>query len=54
MVSKLPLTIAPLPFAFPVMREMVQFHSARANDSGLKWLLNRILAQAAGLAHQQA
>ena len=54
MVTKLPLAIAPLPFAFPVMREMVQFHSARTHDSGLKWLLKRIQAQAAGLPRQKA
>ncbi|MBN4075595.1 MAG: LysR family transcriptional regulator [SAR86 cluster bacterium] len=33
-----PLKMAPLPFEFPLMRVMAQFHSARAGDQGLKWL----------------
>lgn len=33
-----PISIAPLPFEFPIMQEMVQFHSTRAEDEGLKWL----------------
>lgn len=46
MVKKLPLAIAPLPFEFPLMREMVQYHSARVEDSGMQWLLEALLAQA--------
>jgi LysR family nod box-dependent transcriptional activator len=34
----MPLKIAPLPMSLPVMREMVQFHSARTSDQGQKWL----------------
>ncbi len=49
MVKKLPLAIAPLPFAFPLMREIVQYHSARAEDRGMQWLLEVLLAQAAAL-----
>lgn len=49
MVKKLPLSMAPLPFDFPVMREMVQYHSSRVEDSGMQWLLEALLAQAAGL-----
>jgi len=46
MVKKLPLAIAPLPFEFPLMREMVQYHSARVEDSGMQWLLEALLTQA--------
>jgi len=46
MLHKLPLAIAPLPFAFPVMRELVQYHSAKAGDHGMQWLLQALLAQA--------
>jgi len=38
------IRIAPLPFDFPPMREMVQFHRARADDAGLLWLLGRLNA----------
>lgn len=34
----MPLKISPLPMNLPVMREMVQFHSARTSDQGQKWL----------------
>lgn len=47
MVQKHPLAIAPLPFAFPVMREMVQYHAARESDGGIQWLLKRMLERAA-------
>lgn len=36
------IVIAPLPFAFAPMREMAQFHRARADDAGLLWLLGEI------------
>jgi LysR family transcriptional regulator, nod-box dependent transcriptional activator len=49
MVEKLPLTIAPLPFAFPVLREMLQHHAARDADGGLQWLRERIVERAAAL-----
>lgn len=49
MVSKLPLKIVPLPFEFPMMREMVQYHSARESDSGMQWLLKALVAQAQAL-----
>lgn len=47
MVKKLPLTIAPLPFPFPRMREMIQYHTTRESDGGVQWLLKRILELAA-------
>jgi LysR family nod box-dependent transcriptional activator len=33
-----PLAHVPLPFPFPLMKEMAQFRFARANDEGLTWL----------------
>lgn len=35
----LPLTMSPLPFDFPIMRIMAQYHSARDTDQGLKWFM---------------
>lgn len=49
MAAKLPLAIAPLPFGFPQMKMMVQYHAARATDRGIQWLLARILEGAATL-----
>jgi LysR family nod box-dependent transcriptional activator len=42
----LPLAVAPMPFEFPVMRIMAQYHSARDNDQGLKWFI-KLLQQSA-------
>ncbi len=41
-----PLAVAPLPFEFPEMREMIQYHRARAGDEGLRWLCDQLKAQA--------
>jgi len=38
----LPLTIAPLPFEFPLMRQMVQLHRSRQADPGVGWLLGAL------------
>lgn len=38
MARMFPLAMAPIPFDFPVMREMMQFNHARSADEGLKWL----------------
>jgi DNA-binding transcriptional LysR family regulator len=37
-----PIRTAPLPFAFPVMEEHVQFHHTRALDEGLIWLKTKL------------
>lgn len=42
----LPLKVTALPFPFPPMREMIQFHRSREFDSGLHWLLGLIRARA--------
>jgi DNA-binding transcriptional LysR family regulator len=39
---RLPLSYADLPFDFPVMREMLQYHTTRAEDPGLRWLIGEI------------
>lgn len=46
MAELFPIRSAPLPFDFPVMREMAQYHSARATDEGLRWLLGEMRARA--------
>ncbi|WP_338240423.1 LysR family transcriptional regulator [Aurantiacibacter hainanensis] len=37
------LVICEPPFVLPLMREMMQFHSARQNDGGLSWLREKML-----------
>jgi len=46
----LPITFLPNPFDFPDLEEMVQYHSARENDSGLIWLRQRIQQTALAVA----
>jgi LysR family nod box-dependent transcriptional activator len=46
-VKRLPLAMAPMPFTFPVMREMIQHHGARGTDGGVQWLQQQIEASAA-------
>jgi len=47
MAKEFPIAHAPVPFKFPVMSEMVQFHRARAPDEGLAWLRAEVAAAAA-------
>ena len=42
MASMFPLAVAPIPFPFPVMREMMQFNRTRSADEGLSWLRERL------------
>ncbi len=49
-VKLFPLTWAPTPFEFPIMREMAQYHRARAGDVGLQWL-RRTMAESAEEIH---
>jgi hypothetical protein len=42
-----PIVSAPLPFDFPTMREMMQYHQARSDDEGLTWLRQQLLEIAA-------
>ncbi|UYY78542.1 LysR family transcriptional regulator [Sphingomonas sp. R1] len=41
-VPALPLRTAPIPFPFQPMREMIQYHSSRKNDEGLRWMIERL------------
>ena len=46
MATQFPLATAPLPFAFPVMREMIQYHKTRESDAGLRWLRQLLRSEA--------
>jgi DNA-binding transcriptional LysR family regulator len=41
---QLSLAMQPPPFDLPVMREMMQFHSARETDRGLTWLRHHLMS----------
>ena len=47
MVAQFPLVLTEMPFPFPVMREMMQYHRAREADEGLRWLRNELRVEAA-------
>jgi DNA-binding transcriptional LysR family regulator len=38
MMPQFDLAFVPMPFPFPRLREMVQFHESRRDDGGLIWL----------------
>jgi len=40
--NALPLKFQPLPIELPRLKERVQYHSSRANDIGIAWLVNEI------------
>lgn len=42
MAEHFPIAFAPIPFPFPVMREMMQYNHARSGDDGLAWLRAQI------------
>lgn len=42
LTRRLPITWQPLPFDFPMMREMIQYHRTRVDDPGLRWLVAQI------------
>ena len=42
----LPLTIKELPFSVPPIRQALQWHIANSNDTGLRWVVERIVALA--------
>jgi hypothetical protein len=44
MTREFPIAHAPLPYRLPAMREMLQYHRARAPDEGLSWLRAQIAA----------
>lgn len=47
MAGEFPIAYAPVPFPFPLMSEMIQFHRARVPDEGLAWLRKEIAAAVA-------
>ena len=46
----LPIATSALPFAFPLMREVLQYHRSRTSDPGLRWLREQLLLSAEGPA----
>jgi LysR family transcriptional regulator, nod-box dependent transcriptional activator len=42
MAAMFPLALAPIPFDFPMMREMMQYNRTRATDEGLLWLRKQL------------
>lgn len=40
--SVLPIRIHPMPLDIPHLREMVQFHTARASDPGIAWMVQQM------------
>ncbi|KPL67153.1 LysR family transcriptional regulator [Erythrobacter sp. SG61-1L] len=44
MAQRLPIGWQELPFAFPAMKEMIQFNRARCEDEGLLWLIGQLRA----------
>lgn len=49
MAPGLHLRTAEPPFEIPVMREVIQFHSTRERDEGLRWLRGKLTALAADM-----
>lgn len=43
-----PIRWVPLPFEFAVVEELAQYHETRANDAGVRWLIEQLRASAAG------
>lgn len=37
-----PIVMAELPFEMPLMQEMIQYHRSRADDAGLRWIINQM------------
>ena len=42
MMPQFDLAYVPMPFPFPRLREMVQFHESRRDDAGLVWLREQL------------
>lgn len=42
MLPQFDLAFAPMPFPFPRLRELAQFHQARRDDAGLVWLREQL------------
>ncbi|RST30659.1 LysR family transcriptional regulator [Sphingomonas ginkgonis] len=46
MLPHFDLAVAPLPFDFPLMREMLQWHGSRTQEAGVAWLRDQLHAAA--------
>jgi DNA-binding transcriptional LysR family regulator len=42
MLPHFDIAMAPIPFDFPIMREMIQFHSSRSEEAGVAWLRGQL------------
>ncbi len=42
MVDRFPIQYTDVPFEFPIMREMLQYHQAHSEDGGLIWLRDQL------------
>ena len=42
MLPHFDMKMAPIPFDFPIMREIVQFHSSRSQEAGVTWLRGQL------------
>ncbi|TIX50922.1 LysR family transcriptional regulator [Alteraurantiacibacter aquimixticola] len=42
MAGRMAIAWQNMPFAFPIMRQMIQFNRARADDAGLIWLIRQL------------
>jgi len=40
--ARIPIRFVPMPFDFPIMREMLQFNRTRSEDAGLRWLIAQV------------
>jgi LysR family transcriptional regulator, nod-box dependent transcriptional activator len=47
-MALLPLKVIEPPFELPLMREMIQYHTARTADPGVRWMRDRLIAVAGG------
>ncbi|MBS1239995.1 MAG: bacterial regulatory helix-turn-helix, lysR family protein [Proteobacteria bacterium] len=52
MARNFPIEWQVLPFAFPAMREMIQYNRTRTQDEGLRWLVEELKRAAGGAGAQ--
>lgn len=52
--KRLPIGYVPLPFEFPLMQELLQYHHISAADAGLRWLIAQIRTAVASTAGRGA
>jgi hypothetical protein len=47
MMPHFAIAAAPIPFEFPIMREIMQFHASRSQEAGVTWLRQQLRRMAA-------